>query len=256
MKSETSVPFPAGPLPKGDMRLYRQVTGLVRDAILSGSVVVGESLPTEHELASRFGVSRVTVRQALKLLENEGLIQRRPGKGTIVISQVPAAGDGWEIGSLGDVVAFGSHTKLRIDSYRREHDAEIGRLLRLAEDQLCWVLRGRRLLEHRPFGCTEIYLPPTIGGRLTRRDFDRATVFLTLQLKLGIALTEAQQEVSAHSASAELANLLDCAVGTPILTIRRLYLTSEGTPVEYAVSHYLGFAFSLKYRLRQVSRSS
>lgn len=72
-------------------RLYRQVADQIRVLIETGELIVGERLPAERELAERFGVSRPTVREALIVLEVEGLIQIRMGSG-VYIARKPAAG--------------------------------------------------------------------------------------------------------------------------------------------------------------------
>ncbi|GAA5174962.1 hypothetical protein GCM10023321_79940 [Pseudonocardia eucalypti] len=70
---------------RGALPRYRQIAAEVRDAIESGQFAVGLLLPSEAELTGRFGVSRATVRQALDVLERDGLIETRPGKGRYVL---------------------------------------------------------------------------------------------------------------------------------------------------------------------------
>jgi len=248
--------LPSGPLPKTDAPLYRQLAAILRNAITEGLVEVGSLLPTEHALSDRFGVSRVTVRQALQLLSADGYIRRRPAKGTEVVARTPGHGAGWNIGTLEDIVAFGSKTRLRIDSYRPERAPEIQARLGIPSEEHCYVLRGARLLDGEVFGITAIHLPPAIGSQLKRKDFDAASIFPTLQRKLGIALVGAEQEVSAELATAPLARGLGCRAGAAILAVRRLYLSEGDRPVEYAVSHYRGSVFSLKHRLRHVGRGN
>jgi DNA-binding FadR family transcriptional regulator len=66
-------------------RLFEQMAGQIRERILHNDIQIGERLPNEHELAEQFGVSRTVVREAMKTLEKEGLVQVQPGRGTFVI---------------------------------------------------------------------------------------------------------------------------------------------------------------------------
>src|SRR5579863_1888906 len=75
------------PLLPGPMPLYHQLKQIVRSEIERGMYKPGDRLPSEPELIQRYGVSRITVRQALTELENEGVVVRRHGKGTYVAEQ-------------------------------------------------------------------------------------------------------------------------------------------------------------------------
>ena len=67
-----------------DITLYAQLTGIIKNAITSGTLRVGDLLPSEAELCNRFEISRNTVRQAIGSLEEEGFVVRKRGKGTFV----------------------------------------------------------------------------------------------------------------------------------------------------------------------------
>lgn len=245
--------LPRGRLPRSSMPLHHQLWDLLRSAITSGRVVKGTLLPSERELATQYGVSRITVRRALQTLAAEGYIQRQRPKGTIVISSRPQATAVWAIGSLDDVVAFGGDTRLMVRSYRLEPvTGEISSRLQLPPGDLVYCLRGIRLLDQQPLCQVRIYLPPTVGARLSRHDLVYPTVFAAIQDKLGIALREAQQTVSAERADEDFVRELGGKVGDPILHVERLYLSADQIPVELAITRFRGDRYRLSSRLTRL----
>ena len=97
-----------------EVPLYYQLGSILREKILSGSYAAGDRLPTEAELGDDFGISRITVRQALEALETEGLIRREKGRGTFVTGKRPFDGTLKMEGSLDDLIAMGLVTKVEV----------------------------------------------------------------------------------------------------------------------------------------------
>src|SRR5690606_38561829 len=98
--------------------LYMQVARTLKDEIISGVYPVGSLLPTEDGLCERFSVSRYTVREALRLLRDDGLVSSRQGAGTMVIPPRVTGTDVHQFMSINDLVAFGTDTPLVIESIR------------------------------------------------------------------------------------------------------------------------------------------
>jgi GntR family transcriptional regulator len=97
--------------------LHEQLSGILRSRILSGDVGPGTALPTEHQLMQIYEVSRSVVRQAMQVLEWEGLVTRNPGRGTFVREQSKSPIStyaGWSLGSLDELLAFGLQTRLTV----------------------------------------------------------------------------------------------------------------------------------------------
>ncbi len=233
--------------------LYRQAAGRLRDAITTGRLNVGAALPTEADMAAGFGVSLITVRQALRELEGEGLIRKRAAKTAVVLAQerpMPVARD---TNSFDEFVAATAGVRLEIDSYEPSRDREAR--VALGEDGLDFGLvnqmrlHGRMLLNERPVTEITIYFPCEIGKRLKREDFDNVVVFRSVERRLGIHLSGARIRVAAELADAGLAKLLDYEVGLPVLTSRILYLDGNGAPVEYTVARHRADMYQLSYNL-------
>ncbi len=239
--------FPRGILVRQDGPLYRQLAASLRKPIEDGSLGPGSALPREADLAERFGVSLITVRQALRELETEGVIKKRPAKPAIVIGVEARAKSPFEFQSLAAIAASTKDRRLEIKSYRKERSAAAAEAFGLVPDEACHCLRAILFVGDQPVGQTTFYFPPTIGSRLRRKDFDDVVVFRALQRHLGITLSGARITVRAEIADARLAKALRYEIGGPILAIEMLYRTGDGEPVELTVNQNRADHFSLSY---------
>lgn len=234
-------------LSRDDGPLYRQLVGILRDPITSGALQPGTSLPREADLAERFGVSLITVRQALRDLENDGLIKKRAAKPAIVTAPAAPAMPSFAFRSFAQIAESTKGRALEIHSYRKERSSAATAAFGLKPDEACHCLRATLHQKGGPTGQTTFYFPPAIGGRLKRADFDDVVVFRAVQRHLGIQLSGAKITVRADIADEALAKTLDYVVGGPILVIEMLYLSTDGEPVELTINKNRADLFSLSY---------
>jgi GntR family transcriptional regulator len=246
--------FPAVPLIHGPAPLYRQLSQVLRDAIATDRLSKGTLFPSEHELAERFRVSRITVRHALQGLEAEGLIRRRRAKGTVVLGMPLSGRTGWVVDTLQDVLAFGQRTRVKMKSFRKEAASpDVAALLGVRPGEPVPCVRGLRILDGAALGAFSIYLTPTVGERLTVRDVRQPTIFSAIQNRLGIPLVEARQIVWAERADRALARTLGIRAGDPTLCIQRIYLTADEVPVEVATTRYRADRYRLEHSLKRLA---
>ena len=231
----------------GTGALYRQAAERLREQIATGQLRVGQSLPPEAVLAERFGVSLITVRQALRELQDEGLILKRSAKPAVVAASEPAART---LNNLGDVIAATHGGKLEIFSYAPRRSGRAERVFGLAPGTACPCLHGRMLRGGEPVSEITIYFPPEIGGRLSRADFDDIVVFRSVERRLGLKLAGARITVSAELADAAVARLLGVAKGAAILTNTMLYHAEDGSPVELTTARHRADRYRMTYELR------
>ncbi len=239
--------FSPRPLSRDDGPLYRQMVTILRAPIVSGVLSAGASLPREADLAERFGVSLITVRQALRELENEGLIRKRAAKPAVVAGPGSARKPSYGFKSFAEIAASTTNRRLEIHSYRKERSVAASSALGLAADDGLYCLRATLLMEDVPTGLTTFYFPPAVGARMKRSDFDDVVVFRSVQRHLGIKLSGARITVRADTADEALANALDYHVGGAILVIEMLYLSESGEPVELTINRNRADLFSLSY---------
>ncbi|MCY7376536.1 MAG: GntR family transcriptional regulator [Pyrinomonadaceae bacterium] len=223
--------------------LYYQLENVLREKITSGSYADGEKLPTEIELIEEYGVSRITVRQALAALAEDGLIDRKQGRGTYIAErkskQRKFSGTIHLTGSLDELIEMGRDTPVKVLEMNLvdadQHEAE---LLRLKIGTPIYRLKRLRLRENKPYSLIVNYLPEEIGAKLTMAELSSGALLHTMETKLGLVLHDARQEIRAELADPYIAKLLDVRVGTALLSIERTVYTVDQKPVEYVHTLY------------------
>jgi GntR family transcriptional regulator len=209
--------------------LYYQLENVLREKITSGNFEAGDRIPTELELIEEYGVSRITVRQALQALAEEGLIERKQGRGTVVAVRKSRkkrfSGTIHLTGSLDELIKMGMDTPVKV--------LEMKRL---------------RMNEGKPFGLIVNYLPEEIGAALTMAELSSGALLHTMETKLGYRLDNAIQQIHAELADPYVAKILDVRVGTALLSIERTVYTDKNKPVEYVHTLYRSdlYGYSVK----------
>lgn len=236
----------AGPVP-----LYFQLAQDLRQQIAAGQLKPGMAIPTEEQLGSRYGVSRITVRRAIDDLIVEGLISRRRGVGTFVAQPHQATRSVSLVGSLYDALAYPKDIAIEV-LRRAEKPApqRIAELLRLPEDAPVLELQVLSHAGRTPFAMTHFYLPQAVGARLDPAELSAGTpVARLVERILGQPVVRAEQSVEPESADARLARQLQIARGSAVLHVLRTYFSAPGTPVEVASVRYRPDQYRLRVEL-------
>jgi GntR family transcriptional regulator len=235
---------PLSPVP-----LYSQIRELLRERILHGEYQSHAQMPSENDMVKAFGVSRITVRQALTDLQREGLIFKIHGKGTFV-SKPKATQDLRRLEGFGEAMAGSGHqTFSRVLSHRAIRAGKlVAARLRIAERDEVMEIKRVRFLDRDPISLDVTYVPLAIGERLVREDLSHRDIFVILENDFGYPLGNADLCIEAVTADADQAHALKLEEGSPILRIERLTSTADGTPLDFEFLYYRGDAF--QYRLR------
>jgi GntR family transcriptional regulator len=227
--------------------LYRQLADVLREPIASGAFPVGTELPKEADIAGRFGVSLITVRQALRDLEADGLIRKRSAKPAIVAAQSPTVNLGWKFKNFADMAAYTKDAQLKIKSYRRETSPVFHKVFGLPVGESGFCLRAVLEVGDQQASLITSYFPPTIGQRLTRRDFDDVLIFQSVQRHLGVRLAVAHVTVKAEIADAGMAADLGRPEGSAILAVEMLYQSADQQNIEFTIARHPADIFSIVY---------
>jgi len=238
----------SSPLP-----LYTQIKEILRARILDGSYQPHQQMPSESEMMAAFGVSRITVRQALNDLQNEGLIFRVHGKGSFV-SKPKAFQDLGRLQGFGEAMRpMGYETFARVLAIKTvTPSTQVAEKLQLPKRAKVTELQRLRFLNREPISLDVTYLPTAIGQRLAKEDLAARDIFVILENDYGLALGHAELQIGSMLADEALAAQLKVEAGSPLLFIERTTHTADGTPVDYEHLYYRGDAFQYKVRVDRV----
>lgn len=198
------------------------------------SLQVGDRLPTEQDLARRFGVSRVTIRQALNTLESDGTIARRPGYGTWLERPVAANDDTRLTGPIEEVSKVIGHTQASlVSSGVQQPDDELRAILGLSRAAKVLAVERLRLWDDLPLLLLMAYFPLKVGRAIDIGTLGSGLIVPALKERVDASIFESERRIEATLADAHSAHLLQIAEGAPVLMVNRTFLTGELRPVVY-----------------------
>ncbi|MGX1029712.1 GntR family transcriptional regulator [Streptomyces sp. SAI-097] len=222
---------------------YQRIADTLREAIRSGEYGPGDRLPGENDLMAAHGVARMTARQALSVLRDEGVAEARKGAGVFVREFRPLRrrgiqrlaqqqwGNGRSIWST-DI----EDRSLDVDQVTVSEEAapdNVAAVLDLAEEETVCVRRRRFVLDGKPVLLATSYLPAFLvaGSAITQEDTGPGGMYARLA-ELGYKPVHFREEVRSRMPSQDEATQLGMSAGTPVILVCRTAFTAEGRPVE------------------------
>ncbi len=218
--------------PRSRLALYLQIATTIRGMIRSGQYAVGTIIPTEHELARNFGVSRATIRNAIGKLTEEGLLKSKAGVGTLVIrAQAPVRTSAMR-GLTEDLRTHGVATRARtIDAALEIPTPAVRARLKLRKEERVLHLLRLREIAGSPFALIESYVPESVG--LKPDDDFSGPLYELIERSHQLHIVYGEDAIGARVASPRETELLQVPAHTPILTIRRTAFVEFDRPIEY-----------------------
>jgi len=215
--------------------LYKQIRSLIVQALEAGDWQPGQTIPSEQELAVRFGVSQGTVRKAVDELASENILVRRQGKGTFVSThQDPRAAFRFlRLKAIdGRVVQPKS---MPVECMRAKAGPEAARNLGVEAGSPIIVLRRLLKFEGKPVVIDEMYLSGDVfpGLNLDVLKDWHGSLYSLFESRFGVRMIRAEEKVRAVSADRAVAEVLEVAENTPLLSVERLAFTYGDKPVEW-----------------------
>jgi GntR family transcriptional regulator len=245
MSSETRADPPAAAATRQNSPtfspLYQQIKGLITRGLEAGEWKPGDMIPSEIELAARFGVSQGTVRKAVDELAAEHLLVRRQGKGTFVASHTEPRTQ-FRFLRLTANAGEPRHAESSILECRRVRaPAEIARALELKPGDAIIMVKRMLTFDGVPCVLDELWLPGAIFKGLTaeRLTQSKAPLYSLFESEFGTKMVRADEKLRAVAAEAADARLLRVEAGAPLLSVERLTYTYGDKPVEVRKGLYV-----------------
>ena len=238
----------AMPLPK-----YHQIYMVLREQLAEGRFAAG--LPGELKLVQQFGVARVTVRKALERLAADGLIERKPGRGTTPRLAPAAAAPPQRAqlnGLLENIVSMGLKTRVKVISCETlAASPGVAQQLALAPGTPVQKAVRVRSTAEGPLSHITTHVPADLAHSFGRRELARRPILLLLE-DSGVRIGRATQTLSARLADADVAGLLGLPVGSALLTVNRLIFDTDDRPVQWLQGLYRPDRYQVEMQLSRV----
>jgi GntR family transcriptional regulator len=238
--------------------VYYQIKNNIKKRILAKEFKIGEKLPSEAEMAKKFNVSRLTIRQAVGQLNQEHILESKRGKGTFVTTDKDLV-DGMLKKfrfSMNDM--YYQQEKFKIDSLQIANVKVLPSIrdsLDLSPDEKEVIQIERvRSFEGKPIMTTKNYAPIRFKNVLNRTNLKKKLILTILEEKLGIMIERIRQTVSASYADQELTSYLGIPIGSPILIVNRINYAKEGKPIFLGLSYFPGDIFEYEETFKIILR--
>ena len=233
--------------------LHQSVANAIEEQIREGSWQVGSSLPPEVSLCKTFGISRHTLRHSLSALEEGGLIVRRQGAPTKVISRQRPRKFTQSFNSPADILRYPKETyRINIAEEYVECDVQLASLLRSLIGSSWYHIGAVRKQQGSELivAWSDIYILPQFADLTHEPDHSHSMVYEQIERRYGVRIDRAEVDVYANGASKEVAAALDISQGTPCLVIIRHYFDVNGNPFEVSITHHPEnrFVYSMQFR--------
>ncbi|MGE5645244.1 MAG: GntR family transcriptional regulator [Acidobacteriota bacterium] len=240
-----------GQLDKGlPVPLYHQLKAILLEGLRRGRWKPNEQLPTEEALAAEFGVSKATVREALRDLALAGLVRREQGRGTFAAEAKIQFGPRELRSFTEEMRDSGLPVRSRVLEQKMvEAGPDVAERLRIPEGTPVFVLHRLRMAGEEPMGLETAHIPAALVPGFLELKFDAASLYETLEKQYGIAPDHASQKHFAVVVNREEAALLQVPESSPALGGERIAFCRAGRPLELTYSLMRGDRYQIQLKL-------
>lgn len=214
--------------------MYRQIADALRDKIIEGALKPGDALPTESTLQNQFNVSRVTVRQALKQLTEQGIIESIQGSGSYV-KEERVDYDIYQLTGFYEKLA-----NLNVETHSEvltfeviKADVFLRGKLQLANHDKVWHVKRVRFIKEKPVNLEETWMPLSLLPDLTWEVMEGSKYHFIEQIKK-LVIDRSEQEIVPVMPTDEMVSLLGIAADKPVLEKNSCGWLKDGRAFEYS----------------------
>lgn len=229
---------------KSHVPVYWQIKEDIHRQIMQGEILPKERIPSEPKLAESYGVSRLTARNAVTELVNEGYLNRVHGQGTFVTKPKFEESGARFSGFFDTMTRKGYKVSSRVlVAEEIIPDFEVLEQLKLTEGKKVYRIKRLRFAGKEPIGIQDVYIPAELSQGIVDIDLENDSIYRFLAEEKLLNLKNAKEKLEAVSADEENAALLGIQAGDPVLFTRRLTTLTGDIPIEYSRSWYRGDSY-------------
>ncbi|EUJ27586.1 HTH-type transcriptional repressor yvoA [Listeria grayi] len=223
--------------------IYIQIQNDIKQKIEEGYWQVGTAIPAERQLAEMFNVSRMTVRQAIQGLVDDGVLQRRVGAGTFISERKLTERLEAVTSFTNLMIQEGKTPSTRVVAFGiKPASLQETEALQLPPSSNVMKVERVRYGDKVPILYETVAIPEIVAEQLTREDIMNS-LYEAIVTKLGQSIGEAEQVMEAALISEKIAPYLEVKIGTPVMKLRQITKLSDGRPFEFTRSQYVGSRF-------------
>lgn len=228
--------------------LYQQLEGELTRRIQAMEWRPGQRIPSENELHRVYGLSRMTVRNVVTKLVNDGLVRRVPGKGTFVTEDKIAALSPAYLGIREQLEAMGLALTTHLVSLNQiEAPPEVRKALQLSDRDGVHAIVRMRAVDGSPISLHRSYVPTLMAPGLENFDLVTEQLCVVLDESFGIRMSRAEEELEAVPSIGQDATELKTEPGAAVLALRDVLFDQHGRPFEYSHITFRGDRMRLKF---------
>lgn len=223
----------------GQTPIYEQIYKNLLEKIRREEIIAGEAFPSERELAENFGVSRMTVRQALNTLKKEGFIYHERGIGAFVSKRKLDVHTRNLVGFTEEMRERGLRPSSKLLLFRREAATEeTATDLGIEPGDEVYHFQRLRLADDSPMAFEDAFLPAAVYADLDEFDLETASLYQILENEYGVRMSHAEEVLEALAVSKEIGDALSIKKGAPVLMVHRVVYSETNAAVESVKTFY------------------
>lgn len=235
------------------LAMYLQIANKLKQEIFSKKYKPGEKIGTQRELEERFNVSKITVRKAIEVLQNEGLVMTSHGRGTFVKPEkVEQSLD--QLHSLSEIIQHSGYSP----------HVQIYKIATLTKDE-CFIpedtdseeflyIERLHTVNDKPIAFAQAYIPYALSVNWTKEDLEQTAIYDLLEQQ-GIQIGHASQLIEACPATDKLAQRLAVKEDSPLLKAERTTFCVNNKLIEKIIFYYRYEEYSFKINLNRADQS-
>ena len=227
--------------PESSVSIYLQVADQIKEDIKDRKLKAGDMLPPDHFYCTALGISHMTVKKAIDVLVNEGIVYRKKGVGTFIPEAKIVQSLFALSGFTGDNEKKGNKIESLVLTFSRiAADESVAEYLRIEPGTLVVNLKRIRYMNNIPVALEDSYV--NLQGQnaelIFEKDFKKASLYRYLSEECGINLKYAEETIEVSGASSRICEYLEIAQGRPVFLLSRTSFDENNQAIEYVKSIY------------------